>query len=93
MVRRVESGNTDTGPGSQCYTVTESEWPLQTAASGERRPAELRGAESGLGVITTSRREEQHGQWSDVASDGVLILIVLIWSEAVCVCAGPGSEE
>ena len=39
MVRRVESGNTDTsdtGPESQCYTVTESEWPLQTAASGDQ---------------------------------------------------------
>ena len=78
--------------GSQCYTVTESEWPLQTAASGEWRPAELRGAESGLGVITTSSGQEEHGQWSDVASDdGGLILILLTWSKPVS--AGPGSAE
>ena len=34
MVRAVERGNTDTGEGS--VTLSESEWPLQNAASGEQ---------------------------------------------------------
>ena len=85
MVRAVERGNTDTGEGS--VTLSESEHcRLQPVVSSEH--SQLRVAESGLGVITTSRvRRAERGQM--VTSERELI--TLIWSEAVCV--GLGSED